>query len=137
MFGSLNFVHAITSAARFVRSNLKTILIVLGLLAVARFLFFRETGKITVTSPDQSAQAASLPVERTLEIVTLLPPDAIPAIDKPRVYTASEADKEYAPNERVLGISIGSASRAYSTGLLSSHEIVNDVVGGRKIAVTW
>jgi hypothetical protein len=133
----LNFGNTIVAAAEFVRSNLKTILIIVGLLVAARFLFFRETERITVTNPSPSSPAASTPIARTLEIVTLLSPDAIPAIDKPRLYSAAEADKEYAPEERVLGVSIGGESRAYSTGLLSRHEIVNDVLGGRKIAVTW
>ncbi len=48
-----------------------------------------------------------------------------------------EADTEYAPDELVLGVSINGDHRAYSTGLLSGHEIVNDTVGGRPIAVTW
>ena len=40
-------------------------------------------------------------------------------------------------DELVLGLSINGDSRAYSVPMLSSHEIVNDTVGGRKIAVTW
>ncbi len=71
------------------------------------------------------------------EIVTLLPKDAIPSIDNPQFQSASEADQEYDPNEQVLGVEIDGDSRAYPTGLLSSHEIVNDVVGGHPIAVTW
>ena len=71
------------------------------------------------------------------EIVTLLPRDAIPSIDNPRFYSVEEANQEYDPNEFVLGLVIDGQARAYSTGLLSSHEIVNDVVAGRPIAVTW
>ena len=71
------------------------------------------------------------------EIRTLLPKDGIPAIDDPKFTSAKEADKFMRPDEMVLGVSINGDSRAYSIPLLSSHEIVNDVVGGRKIAVTW
>ena len=71
------------------------------------------------------------------EIVTLLPKDAIPAIDNPIFLKASEADEEYAPDELILGVEFNSEARAYSINLLSRHEIVNDNVGGAKIAVTW
>ena len=71
------------------------------------------------------------------DIITLLPKDAIPSIDRPRFYSAAEADSEYDPDEVVLGVELNGDARAYSVGLLSSHEIVNDMVGGRPIAVTW
>ena len=71
------------------------------------------------------------------EIVTLLPRDAIPAIDDPQFLSADEADAEYAPDELVIGVNYDGDARAYSIPYLSGHEIVNDTVGGRKIAVTW
>jgi hypothetical protein len=71
------------------------------------------------------------------EIRTLLPKDGIPSIDNPKFATAKEAGKFMQPDEMVIGVNIGGDRRAYSVPLLSSHEIVNDVVGGRKIAVTW
>lgn len=70
-------------------------------------------------------------------IVTLLPRDAIPAIDDPQFITASEAELAYEPDELVIGVEFDSDARAYSVPLLSRHEIVNDTVGGVKIAVTW
>jgi hypothetical protein len=72
-----------------------------------------------------------------LEIVTLLPRDGIPAIDNPEFLSAEEADSEYAPDELVIGVHYDGDARAYSIPFLSGHEIVNDTVGGRKIAVTW
>ena len=72
-----------------------------------------------------------------LEIITLLPPDAIPSIDNPQFITIDEADAAYDPDELVIGVAINGEARAYSVPLLSNHEIVNDVVGGQKIAVTW
>ena len=71
------------------------------------------------------------------EIITLLPKDAIPSIDRPRFYNVQEADAEYEPDEVVIGVQFEGEARAYPIGLLSGHEIVNDVVGGRPIAVTW
>jgi hypothetical protein len=71
------------------------------------------------------------------EIVTLLPKDAIRSIDQPRFYSVVEANAEYADDEQVLGVTFDGEARAYSVGLLSNHEIVNDHVGGHPIAVTW
>lgn len=71
------------------------------------------------------------------EIRTLLPKDRIPSIDDPKFASAKEADKFMQPDEMIIGVDIGGDRRAYSVPLLSSHEIVNDVVGGRKVAVTW
>jgi len=76
------------------------------------------------------------------EVVTLLPPDAIPAILPERVeeimVTAAEAEQTgLDPATRVLGISINGDSRAYPIPYMSAHEIVNDKVGGQFIAATW
>jgi len=71
------------------------------------------------------------------DMVTLLPRDAIPAIDDPQFLTADEAGEFYAPEEMVIGVDFNGDARAYSVPFLSTHEIVNDTVGGEKIAVTW
>ena len=76
-------------------------------------------------------------LEDDYEIVTLLPYDAIPAIDDPQYYDVEEADREYDPDELVIGIDFNGEARAYSVPLLSRHEIVNDTVGGVKLSVTW
>lgn len=85
------------------------------------------------------AEPTRMPADKyaDLEIVTLLPRDAIPAIDNPRFLSAGEADGYYDPNELVMGVTFNGETRAYSVPFLSSHEIVNDTVGGVKIAVTW
>lgn len=72
-----------------------------------------------------------------LEIVTLLPPDAIPASTFPDYYAVQEANQEYPPEELVIGIEFNGDARAYSVSLLSRHEIVNDTVGGIHLTVTW
>lgn len=72
-----------------------------------------------------------------LDIVTLLPPDAIPALTFPDYYSVEDADEEYLPEELVIGVDLNGDARAYSVGLLSRHEIVNDTVGGVPLSVTW
>jgi len=76
------------------------------------------------------------------EIVTLLPPDAIPAIrpeDADEIMVSADAANQAGldPAERVIGVNINGESRAYPLPFLSRHEIVNTEVGGRQIAVTW
>ena len=72
-----------------------------------------------------------------LEIITLLPYDLIPAILDPTFVNAEEAWGQYAYEELVLGVSINGDHRAYSIPYLGTREIVNDVVGGVPVAVTW
>jgi hypothetical protein len=72
-----------------------------------------------------------------LEIITLLPRDAIPAIDNPSFLSVEEADLLYEPDELVIGVEFNGDARAYSIPFLSGHEIVNDTVGGVALSVTW
>ena len=74
---------------------------------------------------------------RSLDIRTVLPKDAIPAILNPIFVSGAEADAQMVPQDLVIGVSIDGDHRAYSTSQLSSHEVVNDTVGGRPIVVTW
>lgn len=68
-------------------------------------------------------------------IRTLLPFDAIPAITEPQFVPAAKAKLD--PDASVIGVIFNGESHAYSLYLLNGHEIVNDVVGGKKIATTW
>ena len=85
------------------------------------------------TNPGDSFTGAA----RELEIVTLLGFDAIQAILSPSFVSAEEAEAQMAPDELVMGVSVNGDHRAYSLRMLSRHEIVNDVVGGVPVAVTW
>jgi hypothetical protein len=89
-----------------------------------------------IQTPADTPAALPTPDYRA-QIVTLLPRDAIRSIDHPTFYRAAEADAEYGPDEMVLGVVFDGEARAYSTSLLSTHEIVNDDIAGRPIAVTW
>ena len=90
-----------------------------------------------ITLPAVTSEESPEGGERTLELVTLLGFDAIPAILQPTFVTALEAEDWMKPDESVLGLSINGSHRAYPTSMLSRHEIVNDVVGGVAVAVTW
>ncbi len=80
-----------------------------------------------------AAWAADL---RPEEIVTVLPKDAIPAILSPSFEEGNKVSW-LRGKDLVVGVEIGGDSRAYPVPTLSRHEIVNDIVGGRPIAVTW
>ena len=74
---------------------------------------------------------------RRYEIMNILPKDAIRAIFDPIFLTHDEAESQYRDTDLVIGVSINGEHRAYNVAYLSGHEIVNDVVGGKAIAVTW
>jgi len=65
------------------------------------------------------------------------PKDGIPALDSPTFVSAREAEKFLRPWDRVLGVSLAGAAKAYPIKILNWHEIVNDRVGDRPILVTW
>ena len=86
--------------------------------------------------PSDEGDVRTLDAE-DLEIVTLLGFDAIPAVLEPEFVDAAQADEWLEDDDLVIGVSINGDSRAYSVPMLSAHEIVNDVVGGEPVAVTW
>ena len=61
--------------------------------------------------------------------------DRIPSIDAPKFEPVAEVDLP--DREPVVGLAIGDDIRAYPLRILTWHEIVNDVVGGVPIAVTF
>ena len=83
-----------------------------------------------------TTRAVAAEVDNSRDAIrTLLPFDAIPAIRNPQFVNANEA--ELGDDAPVIGVSFNGEQHAYSIYLLNGHEIVNDVVGGFKIATTW
>lgn len=63
--------------------------------------------------------------------------DGIPAVDKPRFRTVAD-EREVSGREPVLTVERpGHAARAYPIRYFMVHEIVNDVIGGVPVAVTF
>jgi hypothetical protein len=62
--------------------------------------------------------------------------DGIPALVNPATVPASRATF-LADAETVFGVSIGPESRAYPQRILDWHEMANDVVGGRPLALSY
>jgi hypothetical protein len=62
--------------------------------------------------------------------------DRIPPIDSPVFVPAAEAD-HVAEREPGLSLDLNGDARFYPLSILTAHEIVNDVVGDRPVAVTF
>lgn len=65
------------------------------------------------------------------------PRDGIPPIDDPNPIAIQDADEWLADKEPVLVVEVDGQARAYPIQILVWHEIVNDRLGGRAIAVTY
>jgi hypothetical protein len=84
-------------------------------------------------------------VPQGLIVASGMPRDGVRTLDDPPTLTPSAVDranqqgrgKMLVASDRVVGVSIGGQSRAYPLRLLRWHEVVNDTVGGRPIAVTY
>jgi len=72
-------------------------------------------------------------------------PGIIRALDEPAMIPALEVDRinerqrgsYLVDDDRVIGIEINGDARAYPIRILQWHEVVNDTVGGKPVAVTY
>lgn len=78
-------------------------------------------------------------------VVRAMSRDGVMVLTDPAVVDAAEVDrfnseergKMLVPDDRVIGVEIAGVARAYPLRLMRWHEVVNDVVGGEPIAVTY
>ena len=66
-------------------------------------------------------------------------PKPFPAIKRIETQSADKASSELGDGELVLGVTLNGESRAYPITMLCgpTREIINDELGGTKIAATW
>ncbi len=64
------------------------------------------------------------------------PKDGIPSIDEPKFVTVDES-QFVSDQDIVIGLDINGETKAYPLFILVWHEIVNDVVGGIPVSVTY
>ncbi len=83
----------------------------------------------------EATPSSTLPSVNPSEIIYVLPPDAIPGITQPTFLNANQTD--FASNSPVVGVNIAGDARAYPIAILNWHEIIDDVVGGQPIAITY
>lgn len=108
---------------------------VLLVLAVLLFSYFQESRRAV----ERHVPIGLGGFERLADaIVSGGPPrDGIPAVDSPRFVSAAEADAFLKDSDIVFGLVYEGVVRAYPQKVLVWHEIVNDVVAGVKLAVTY
>ena len=100
-----------------------------------------STGRSTANSQSESPlESPPLQSSRAVEIDRsqfrqLLNRDDIAPIYEPQFSLAQDASLD--PEELVIGVEINGESKAYPIGPLARREMVNDVVGGVPILVTW
>jgi len=93
-------------------------------------------------SPDFDLDNTAVPRELIVRAMardavhTLLDPATIGPAEVDR-FNEEERGKLLVSNDRIIGVSVGGETRAYPLRLMRWHEVVNDVVGGRPIAVTY
>jgi len=89
---------------------------------------------------------AAVTVPRDAIVASGAVKDGVPALTDPAVWTAADLEtarrqrrrgKTLLAGDRVIGVTLGGADRAYPLRYLVWHEVVNDTLGGEPIAVTY
>ena len=65
------------------------------------------------------------------------PKDGIRSLEDPPFISIAEGNESFVGNEPVIAIEINGDARAYPLGILTRHEIANDVIGGVPVAITF
>jgi hypothetical protein len=65
------------------------------------------------------------------------PKDGIPSIDNPKYAAAAEGDEWLLPNDVVFGVDYKLFVAAYPQRVLVWHEIVNEVIAGEMLSITY
>ena len=66
-----------------------------------------------------------------------VPRDGIPPIDNPEFESIEAADAWLEPQSPVIVLEVDGVARAYPLAIMTRHEIVNDVIAGQPVAVTF
>ncbi|HJM74638.1 MAG TPA: DUF3179 domain-containing protein [Dehalococcoidia bacterium] len=78
---------------------------------------------------------------RSINLDDLIPggpgKDGIPALNEPQFISHEEAARMIEPQSPVIALEVNGEVRAYPIDILIRHEIVNDVIGGVPVAVTF
>ena len=85
----------------------------------------------TGTSTSERIQVAQYPEFKP----RFISKDIFRPIYDPKFVSAEKADLE--DNDFVIGLAINGDARGYPIGPLTRHEMVNDVVGGIPVLITW
>ena len=71
------------------------------------------------------------------EIMIVLPKGSFPKIEHPKYVGKQEAVNMFYGKEPVIAVSVNGQAKAFSLNMLTTHEMVNDVLGGVPILATY
>ncbi|MBI4451023.1 DUF3179 domain-containing protein [Candidatus Woesearchaeota archaeon] len=97
-----------------------------------------EAAKALATKPEIDARP-SVGVKDMVnpdDIVSVLPRDAIPALTRPKFTTAGEA-AWLQDTDTIIGVFYKGEARAYPLRIFNWHEIVNDVIRGDPLLISY
>lgn len=65
--------------------------------------------------------------------------DAFPVFDNPTMLTGAQAEARRLifPRDAVIGVAYGGEAKAYPVRVMGIHELGNDTIGGKPIAISW
>ena len=65
--------------------------------------------------------------------------DAFPVFNNPRMLTVQAAENtgRIFPRDAVIGVHHNGQAKAYPISVMGIHELGNDTIGGKPIAVSW
>jgi len=122
-------------------------------LVIGAFLLWATSGIFVAERPvgrgsDPSTYGFTLEpmlADRTYLVGSGNPRDFLVSLDRPDTIRGAEVlrwnsehrRKLVVPTDRVAGIVVNGEARAYPLSILNAHEVVNDVVGGVPVAVTF
>jgi hypothetical protein len=115
-------------------------LLILAVIAiVAAIVLLEQPGRQPELQPGPAVNVTGGPRQLIdpAKVIRVLPPDAIPAIDRPQFTTAKEADGWLFDDDYVIGLSWKGEARAYPYRILNWHEIVNDIVQDDPLLITY
>ncbi|MDB4224855.1 DUF3179 domain-containing protein [Granulosicoccus sp.] len=127
----MHFVYGLArQLRRIIKISVLGCLLSISGLAAAQVLQFPQ-GEFPLTDYKKSSVTID-------EILTGGPPrDGIPAIDAPVFVDANSAAAWLQDQEPVIALVVNEVARAYPLQILMYHEIVNDVIAGVPVAVTF
>ena len=96
----------------------------------------RETSRHFLTSLPWKTNW-SIRIIDLADLILGAPRDGIPPLNEPAFISVAEADAIYSDNSPVIQFEVHGDVRAYPLEIMTWHEIVNDMVGGVPVAVTF
>lgn len=100
-----------------------------------------ETTSIVTPEPEYEIKVTSEGVKYIVDPQKIIgggpPKDGIPSIDNPKFVSLEEADQWIEDNELVLAIIYKGVTRVYPLQIMVWHEIVNDIIAGDPILITY